>query len=140
MATAPAFFDKAMIGRARLTTAETTRDGSGANLVSPTWIGAGTGTPDTDWLLKRIVVRSNNDAADCIVTVYATDASDANPRIFAEIDLGNPAAGSATDTAGGTEVVFGADFTFPAECSLRFGVTATPTAGSIDVTAFCERA
>lgn len=140
MAASPSFFDKAMIGRARLSTAETARDGTGSNLVSPTWIGAGTGTPDTDWLLKRVVVRATGDAADCIVTVFATDASDANPRIFAEIDLGNPAAGSATDPAGGTEVVFGADFTFPAECSLRFGVTATPTSGHVDVTAFCERA
>lgn len=141
MATAPSFFDKATIARARLTAGETAFDGTGANLVTPTWIGSGgAGAPTTDWLLKRVEVLCSGNAADSVVNVFATDASDANPRLLRSIDLGDPAATSTTVGAPLFAEVFGADFTFAAGCGLRFSVTVTPTAGSIEVFAFCERA
>lgn len=141
MAAAPSFFDKAVVARARLTTGETAYDGTGTNLVSPTWIGSGgAGAPTTDWLLKRVEVVCSGNAADSVVNVFATDASDANPRLLRSIDIGDPAATSTTVGAALFSEVFGADYTFAASCGLRFSVTVTPTAGNVEVYAFCERA
>lgn len=142
MAAAPSFFDKVVIARARLTTAETAYDGTGSNLVSPTWYGtAGTSTaPATDWLLKRVEVVCSGNAADSVVNIFYTDSSDANPRLLRSIDIGDPAATSTTVGATSFSEVFGADYTFAAAQGLRFAVTVTPTAGNVEVVAFCERA
>jgi hypothetical protein len=141
MATAPSFFDKAVVARARLSVAETSFDGTGANVVTPTWIGSGgAGAPVTDWVLKRVEVVTNGNAADSLVNVFLTDGADANPRLIRSIDLGDPPATSAT--VGGTDFIenFGSDYQLPAGCGLRFSVTVTPTAGAVEVFAFCERA
>lgn len=141
MATAPSFFDKATIARARLTAGETAFDGTGANLVTPTWIGSGgAGAPTTDWMLKRVEVLCSGNAADSVVNVFATDGSDANPRLLRSIDLGDPAATSTTVGAADFVEQFGPDYQFPSGCGLRFSVTVTPTAGNVEVFAFCERA
>ena len=137
MATAPVYMSTMCVARASLTVANTNRDGTGT-IVTPTWGGtAGGAPPATDWLLKRIFVAETGDAADSVVTIGTWDGS--TYLFLTDIDIGNPAAASATVTGAINETPF-VECAFPANWDLRFAITAAPASGAIIVHAFCERA
>ncbi len=139
MASTPTFLGTACVGRATVSTANTNRDGTTGTYAATTWYGAGTGTPDTDFAINRIVIHSTSDPADSIVTMFAVAPGGGASWIVYEFDIGNPATGSTTVGAFHGEYFF-SDWKFPAETDLKFGLTVAPTAGTVEVTVFCERA
>lgn len=138
MAAAPDFFTTPCIGRVSFSAANTAFDGTGT-LQDLTWIGGGTGAPDTAWMLKRIDITGTGDLADSVVNIFSTDASAANPLLFRSYDLGNPSATSTTASAPLYSESFGPDFVFPANCDLKVTSTVAPTSGNVVVTVFAER-
>lgn len=124
MATSPAFAVTPKIGVGSVSTANTARDGSGTIVTIIT--GASTGTR-----VNEVVVKSTNDPADSIVTLYLHDGTTA--WLFDEIDLGNPAAGSTTLPSYRTSVTY-TNLVLPSTSwSLRAAITVAPTAGVLNV-------
>lgn len=124
MAANPAFAVTPKIGVGSVSTTNTNRDGTGTIVTILT--GASTGTR-----INEIVIKSTSDPADSIVTLYLHDGTTA--WLFDEIDLGNPAAGSATVTAFRTSLVYTNLILPSTSWSLRAAVTAAPTAGVLNV-------
>lgn len=124
MAASPAFAVTPKIGVGSVSTTNTNRDGTGTIVTILT--GASTGTR-----INEIVIKSTSDPADSIVTLYLHDGTTA--WLFDEIDLGNPAAGSATVTAFRTSLVYTNLILPSTSWSLRAAVTAAPTAGVLNV-------
>lgn len=124
MATSPAFAVTPRIAVGSVSTTNTNRDGTGTIVTIIT--GASTGTR-----VNEIVIKSTSDPADSIVTLYLHDGTTA--WLFDEIDLGNPAAGSATVTTYRTSATY-TNLVLPnTSWSVRAAVTAAPTAGVLNV-------
>lgn len=139
MASSASFLSSAKIGYARLTGALTATDGSGSP-TTLTWVG---GAPSTDFMLTQIVVSSTSatgvgDIADSLLHMFMDISGTA--RLLYSLDMGNPAAGSVTTPAQMWVVPFGPAFIFPSAATLAFGVSVAPTAGNVDVVAFCQAA
>jgi hypothetical protein len=77
------------------------------------------------------VIKSTGDPADSIVTLFVNDGT--TNWLFDEIDLGNPAAGSATVTAYRTNALYDNLILPNASWKLRAAVTAAPTSGVLNV-------
>lgn len=126
MATAPSFIATPRIGVGSVSTANTNRDGTGTIVDIIT--GAATGTR-----ILEVVVKADGDPADCTVTLFLYDGS--NSHIFDEIDLGNPAAGSATVASYRGTLTY-ANLVLPsASWKLQAAITAAPTPGAVKVIA-----
>lgn len=83
--------------------------------------------------IQEVVIKSTGDPADSIVTLFLNDGT--TNWLYDEIDLGNPAAGSATVTAYRTVAQY-ANLVLPSTSwKLRAAITAAPTAGVINVIA-----
>lgn len=124
MAVSPAFAVTPRIAVGSVSTTNTNRDGTGTIVTIIT--GASTGTR-----INEIVIKSTSDPADSIVTLFLYDGTTA--WLFDEIDLGNPAAGSATVTTYRTSVTY-TNLVLPnTSWSVRAAVTAAPTAGVLNV-------
>ena len=124
MATAPAFIGTPRIGVATVSTANTNRDGTGTIVDIIT--GAATGTR-----ILEVVVKADGDPADCCVVLYLNNG--VSSFVFDEIDLGNPAAGSATVASYRGTLTY-ANLVLPnASWKLQASITAAPTAGTVDV-------
>lgn len=124
MATSPAFAVTPKIGVGSVSTQNTARDGSGT--IVTIFTGASTGSR-----INEIVVKSTNDPADSIVTLFLHDGTTA--WLFDEIDLGNPAAASNTTPSYRTSVTY-TNLVLPSTSwSLRAAITVAPTAGVINV-------
>lgn len=124
MATSPAFTATPRIGVGSVSATNTGRDGTGTIVDIIT--GAATGTK-----INEVVVKSTGDPADSIVTLFVNDGT--TNWLFDEIDLGNPAAGSATVTAYRTNALYDNLILPNASWKLRAAVTAAPTAGVLNV-------
>lgn len=124
MASTPAFAVTPRIGVGSVSTTNTNRDGTGTIVTIIT--GASTGTR-----INEIVIKSTNDPADSIVTLFLHDGTTA--WLFDEIDLGNPAAASSTVTGFRTSLVYTNVILPSTSWSLRAAVTAAPTAGVLNV-------
>lgn len=126
MATNPSFIGTPRIGVGSVSTANTNRDGTGT--IADVITGAATGTR-----ILEVVVKSDGDPADCTVTLYLNDG--VTSHIFDELDLGNPAAGSATVASYRGTLTY-ANLVLPsASWKLQAAITAAPTAGAVKVIA-----
>lgn len=139
MATAAKYFDTAKVAYARLTTGVTATDGTGS-LTDFTWYNS---APSGDWMLVKAIISASSatgvgNPADCLVQFYVDDAT--TPRKLRTVDLGDPAVGSTTVPEYQAEVAFGPEFIFPSSMNLACSVSATPTAGNIDIVIFVQAA
>lgn len=126
MATNPNFIATPRIGMASVSTANTNRDGTGT--IVDVITGAATGTR-----ILEVVVKADGDPADCTVVLYLDDG--VSSVVFDELDLGNPAAGSATVASFRGTLTY-ANLVLPnASWKLRASITAAPTAGAVRVIA-----
>ena len=118
MATAPAFIDAPRIGVGSLTTGQTARAaGTTTNVVDI--ISAGTnGTR-----VLEVVLKASDDPADSTVVLWLHNGSTNYP--FDEIDLSNPAAGSATTPSYRGTVTY-SNLVLPSGWKLQASITATP--------------
>lgn len=126
MANAPVFTDTPKIGVASVSTANTNRDGTGT--IATVLTAGADGT-----VVEEIVAKSTGDPADSIVTIFLHDGT--NFWLYDEIDLGNPAAASATAEGYRASRTY-EDLVLPTGWSIRAAITAAPTAGVVNVFAF----
>lgn len=126
MASIPAYATTPVIAIGQVSTANTARDGTGT---IATVIPAVT----VPTLIRSIRVKATADPADSIVTLFLHDGT--NFRLFDEIDLGDPAAGSTTVPAYNSGPLFYDDLVLPVGWSLRAAITVAPTAGVVNVIA-----
>jgi hypothetical protein len=124
MASAPAFAATPRIGFGSVSTANTNRDGTGTIVDIIT--GASTGTK-----ILEVVVQATGDPADSIVTLFLYDGS--AYRLFAEVDIDNPAAASATVSGYRSSVRFDNLILPSASWKLGAAITASLTSGAINV-------
>ena len=124
MASNPSFTATPRIGFGAVSSANTNRDGTGT--IVDVLTGAATGTK-----IVEIVVKSTGDPADSIVTIFIHDGT--SYRLFDEVDLGDPAAGSATVTAFRASRTYD-NLVLPSNSyKLAAAITAAPTAGVVNV-------
>jgi hypothetical protein len=127
MASTPVFASVPRIGLGSVTVANTARDGSGTLVNVLTGVAAGT-------RIERIVLTATNDPADSTVTMFLFDGT--TNWLFDEVDLNNPAAGSATATTFRWEKRY-SDLVLPsASWIFKAAITVALTAGAINVEAF----
>lgn len=125
MATAPAFIDAPRIGVGAVDTAQTARAaGTSTNVVDILTAGAN-GTR-----ILEVVVKADDDPADSCVVLWIHNGS--TNYAFDEIDLGNPAAGSATVASYRGTTTY-SNLVLPNGYKLQASITATPTAGDVVV-------
>ena len=139
MAAAPVYFGTAKIGHCRITTGVTATDGSGSG-TAITWYST---APAGDWMLTKVIVSATSatgvgDLADCLLHILVDDAT--TSRLIRTVDLGNPAAGSATVSGYQIEISFGPEWVFPSTVLPEFLISATPTAGNVDIVVFAQAA
>lgn len=126
MASTPNFTGTPRVTVASVSTTNTNRDGTGT--IVDVMTGAANGTK-----IQEIVIKSTGDPADSIVTLFLNDGT--TNWLYDEIDLGNPAAGSATVTAYRTVAQYSNLILPNASWKLRAAITAAPTAGVVNVIA-----
>lgn len=127
MASAPAFAVTPNVGKGKLTTGNSAKDGTGTDII--TLFTAGSSGSKID----EIVVQADGDPADSCVTFFLHDGS--AYYTFDDWDIGNPAAGSTTAGAYRQNRTY-ENLVLPASWTVRALVSVTPTAGSIHVTVF----
>lgn len=126
MANAPAFAVTPRIGVAAVSVTNTNRDGTGT--IETILTGAASGTR-----INEIVIKATGDPADSIITLFLHNGTTA--FLIDEIDIGNPAAGSATLPTQRSSVTY-TNIVLPSTSwSIRAATTAAPTTGTINV--FC---
>ena len=127
MATSPSFIAAPRIGVGQVDTAQTARTtGTTSNVVDV--LSAGTnGTR-----ILEVAVKATDDPADCCVVLWLHDGS--TNYVFDEIDLGNPPAGSATVASARSTVTY-SNLVLPSGWKLQASITATTTAGKVNVVA-----
>lgn len=127
MSQSPVFASTPRIGAITVSTANTGRDGTGT--VATIITGAAAGTR-----IERLVLKATGDPADSVVTLFLHDGT--SFFLFDEVDLGNPAAASATVEGYRFEKAY-YDLVLPnASWSLRAAITVALTAGVINAFAF----
>jgi len=126
MATSPNFTKTPKCGVNSVSTANTNRDGTG------TIATVFTANATYGSRLHKIVIAATANPADSTVTIFLHDGS--NYWYFDEFDIGDPAAGSATVAPYRTERTYDVDL--PASWSVRAAISATLTAGVVNVFAF----
>lgn len=123
MATAPAFIDVPRIGVGAVDTAQTARaSGTTSNVVDILTAGTN-GTR-----ILEIVVKADDDPADSTVVLWLHNGS--TNFVFDEIDIGNPAAGSATVPSYRNTVTY-SNLVLPSGWKLQASITANCTAGDV---------
>ena len=128
MATTPSFIGTPRIGVGTVDTAQTARASGTTSNVVDVITGAASGTR-----ILEVVVKADGDPADCTVVLWLYDGS--TNHVFDELDLGNPAAGSATVASYGGTLTY-SNLVLPnASWKLQASITATPTAGAVKVIA-----
>lgn len=126
MASTPNFTGTPRVGVASVSTTNTNRDGTGTIVDIITGVAAGT-------KINEVVIKATGNPADSIVTLFIYDGT--TSWLFDEIDLGDPAAGSATVTAFRTSVQYSNLILPSASHKLQAAITAAPTAGVVNVIA-----
>lgn len=126
MASTPNFTGTPRVGVASVSTANTNRDGTGTIVDIITGVAAGT-------KINEVVIKATGNPADSIVTLFIYDGT--TSWLFDEIDLGDPAAGSATVTAFRTSVQYSNLILPSSSHKLQAAITAAPTAGVVNVIA-----
>lgn len=139
MAASISYFATAKMGHARVTTGVAATDGSGSS-TAITWYNT---APASDWMLTKIVITATNatgtaNSADALFNIFVSDGT--TKRLIRSIDVGDPAVGTTTTSAGVWEVNFGPEFVFPSTVLPEVAVSATPTAGNVDFVVFAQAA
>lgn len=115
------------MGRAVLSAATTDKTGATTTNIVDILTGVAAGTEVTE-----VVVKADGDPADCVVLIFVHNGTDY--RLYDEIDVGNPAAGSATVAAYGPDSRFYTGLFLPGTgWKVAAAVTAVPTAGNVNV-------
>lgn len=127
MASAPAFTATPRLAVASVSTANTARDGTGTIATVLTGVAAGT-------RIERIRIVATADPADSIVNIFLHDGTTA--WFFDSFDIGNPTAASATVDPTIAEKAYQNLILPSASWSIRASITATLTAGVVNVYAF----
>lgn len=128
MATNPSFIGTPRIGVGSLTTGQTARaSGTTSNVVDIFTAGS------SGSRILELVVKADDNPADSCVVFWLHDGSTNYP--FDEIDLGDPAAGSAT-VASYRNLLTYANLVLPSGWKVQASITATPTAGTVKAYAF----
>lgn len=127
MATAPAFISTPRVGVGAVDTAQTARaTGTATDVVDV--LSAGT----SGTRILEVVVKATDDPADCCVVLWLHNGT--TNYVFDEIDLGNPAAGSATVTSYRGTTTY-SNLVIPTGWKLQASITATTTGGKVNVIA-----
>lgn len=127
MASTPTFTSALRIGVQAASTANTARDGSG------TLTSAIVTAPAAGMQVFEIDIVATADPADSTVTLFLHDGTDAH--YFDEVDMGNPAAGSATVAPFRARKTYD-NLLLPSGWSVRAAVTVALTAGVVNVFVF----
>ena len=126
MAAVPSFTSTPRSGAVAVSTANTGRDGTGTIATVITAVSAGT-------KIEEVVIKATGDPADSVVTLFLHDGS--TYFLFDEVDLGDPAAGSATVETFRVRRTY-SNLVLPSGWSLRAAVTVALTTGVLNVIAF----
>lgn len=124
MSSTPVFVGTPKTWTAPVSTANTNRDGTGTIATVASAGGSGS-------LIERIRLKADGDPADSTVVLYLHDGS--AYAVCWEVDLGNPAAGSATVAS--YEAELAVYWAIPTGWSLRASITAALTSGEVNVIA-----
>lgn len=127
MASAPAFTATPRLAVVSVSTANTARDGTGTIPTVITGVTAGT-------RIERIRVVATNDPADSIVNIFLHDGTTA--WFFDSFDINNASAASAVVDTIIVEKAYQNLILPSSSWSVRASITATLTAGVINVYAF----
>jgi hypothetical protein len=123
--TNPIFLLTPNVGATSVSTANTSRSGSGT--IATVFTAGANGSK-----INQITIKATDDPADSTVVFFLHDGS--NFFVFDEWDIGNPAAGSTT-VASYTESRVYANLVLPNLWSLRASITVAPTGGVVNVIA-----
>lgn len=123
MAASPSFIGAPRIGVGTLTTGQTARTSGTTTDVVDVITGATSGTR-----VLEVVVKADGDPADSVVVFWLNNGS--TNFVFDELDIGNPAAGSATVVAYRGTVTY-SNLVLPSGWKLQASITVTPTAGNV---------
>lgn len=126
MADAPTFTATPVIWVGSVSTANTSRSGSGTIATIGTAGASGT-------KIEQIVLKATDDPADSTVVIFLHDGS--NFWVFDEFDIGNPAAASTTVESYRVSRDYD-DLVLPSGWSLRASITVALTGGVMNVFAF----
>lgn len=126
MAATPSYWSNRRIDRAILSAATTDKTGATTTNIVDILTGAAAGTEVTE-----VKVQADGDPADCIVLLFLHNGI--NYKLYDEIDIGNPAAGSATAAAYAETRYYTGLFLPSASWKLAAAITAAPTAGNVNV-------
>src|ERR1044072_4544394 len=114
------------MGRAVLSAATTDKSGATTTNIVDILTGVAAGTEITE-----LNVKADGDPADCVVLIFLHNGTDY--RLYTEIDIGNPAAGSATVAAYEELRYYTGLFLPSASWKIAAAITAVPTAWSVYV-------
>ena len=128
MSASPAFTSTPRIGIGQVSTANTNRDGTGTIIDVLSAVGVSAGTK-----IFEVVVKATADPADSVITLFLHDGT--NYRLFDEVDLGDPAAGSTVLPSYRAATTY-SNLVLPNNWKLCAAITVAPTAGVVNVIAF----
>lgn len=126
MASTPAYWSNRRMGRAVLSAATTDKTGATTTNIVDILTGVAAGTE-----VVECTVKADGDPADCIVLIFIHNGTDY--RLYTEIDIGNPAAGSTTVAAYEETRYWTGVFLPSTSWKIAAAITAVPTAGNVVV-------
>lgn len=126
MSTSPAYWSNRRFARAVLSAATTDKSGATTTNIVDILTGVAAGTEITE-----IQVKADSDPAGSIVLIFLHNGTDY--RLYTEINLGNPAAGSTIVSAYEETRYYTGIFLPSASWKIAAAITVVPTAGSVNV-------
>jgi hypothetical protein len=127
MASTPNYWAGRRMGVAVLSAATTDKTGATTTNIVDILTGAASGTE-----VNECIVKADGDPADCIVLIFVHNG--VAYRLYDEIDIGNPAAGSNTVAAYGPDIRYYTGLFLPsASFKVAAAITVVPTAGNVNV-------
>lgn len=128
MATEPQFAASPILGFAAVSATNTGRDGTGTIVEAVDSTGASLGG-SSGARIERIRLMGTGDLDDSIVTMFIDQGG--GYKLWAEFDIGNPTAPSATVEAYSTERTW-TSFFLEAGDKIGFAITDAPTSGVVN--------
>lgn len=127
MASTPAYWSNRRFGRAVLSAATTDKTGATTTNIVDILTGVAAGTEITE-----VNIKADGDPADSTVLIFIHNGTDY--RLYDEIDLGDPDAGSTTVAAYGPTFRYYTGLYLPtASFKIAAAITVVPTAGNVNV-------
>lgn len=126
MATTPAYWANRRFARAVLSAATTDKTGATTTNIVDILTGVAAGTEVTE-----IQVKADGNPADSIILIFLHNGTDY--RLYTEIDIGDPVAGSTTVPAYEETRFYTGLFLPTASWKIAAAITVVPTAGSVNI-------